>query len=44
MDVPLSYNLEQVYMQQQLHPPPLYRGSAAGQAYLGMCVARYAVQ
>ena len=33
------YNLGQVYMQQQLDPAPLQRGSAAGQAY----VARYAV-
>ena len=35
----VSYNLGQVYMQQQLHAAPLYGGSAAGQAY----VARYAV-
>ena len=35
----VSYNLGQVYMQQQLDPDPLYRGSAGGQAY----VVRYAV-
>ena len=35
----VSYNLGQVYMQQQLDPAPLYRGSAVGQAY----VVRYAV-
>ena len=36
----VSYNLGRVYMhQQQLDPAPVYRGSAAGQAY----VARYAV-
>ena len=35
------YNLGQVYMQQQLDPAPLQRGSAAGQAYVARCAVGY---